>query len=77
MSYVSVEVEVPLDCIDDTDLVEELEKRGFKVIDTDVGIDGFGDELHESLYYALRDKNHDRIYHLAAEVVSQSIGRIV
>lgn len=75
MPYKYVEVEVLLEDFNDEDLVTELKARGFTVVERGASADPV--TIMEDLYYALRDKDHNKIYSLSSKLVAKSIGRIV
>jgi hypothetical protein len=83
---VDVEVEVELDDIDDDEMCDELERRGYKVIDKEEvksGVPAFYNQLGEpigslveELYHAYTSKNSASVDKLLQELFYQSIGRI-
>lgn len=75
MPTVSAYVEVDLDEIDDDDLVEELESRGYRVIKNS-GISDDSNAIDEMLY-AFKLGDEQRAMRLAKELVQDVTGRIL
>lgn len=66
-------VDVELDDFDTDDLVEELEKRGLKVLDSNV--QGDGDSLLEKIWQARREGRP--FDHLLDEYLYRVLGRAI
>lgn len=66
-------VDVELDDFDTDDLVEELEKRGLKILDSNV--QGDGDSLIEKIWQARREGRP--FDHLLDEYLYQVLGRAI
>lgn len=82
--YISVEVEVSITDIDDDDLIDELESRGYKVsVKAEPESDGLSNDPYfdreelERLFMAVRAGRNDELRIIVSDLVWEKTGRIV